>query len=477
MVAQNPIPEGQLGMPTTQLNIPTPAVQNNAAGGMQPSGTPTIAPPRAVPEGVSPTVPQGSPAPQAGSADEYTAGFPGMLPPGQPVEGMPPSEQGVDTGLWQGCEPDNGCAVCGGGYCQPPLWFTDQGARIINRSRARRVTLATETRVGLNSVGQLANIQADVFNTRNVNYDAAPGYYATIGRYLGRDSQDRDDFAEFSYWGMNTWSDAAFFTGSQVTPVTTDSQGNQTGYPLGRPISVGNLNSQFPTLVVGFNRANYENISVSSEMHNWELNLRLRPRGRPDQLILHPNGRWRHECQPGAFMSYLVGLRYMTIGDGFNWHTQGLIEDPTGTGSHFVSGDYNVKTENDLLGLQIGTDLIFRRCKWSWGVRAKVGPYINFARDVQEIRNQGNDPFGYIMFNDRFSTMKQKVALIGEVGFEANYKFTPTLTGRVGYDFMWISGLALAPEQLQFTDAPGNTINTNGSVFSQGLTMSLNWSW
>jgi hypothetical protein len=131
-----------------------------------------------------------------------------------------------------------------------------------------------------------------------------------------------------------------------------------------------------------------------------------------------------------------------------------------------------------MLGLQIGTDMIFRRCKWSWGVHAKVGPYIDFARSMQEIQTQGAfDPFAVFEFNDRFNTYKHKVALIGEVGFEANYKFTPSLTGRVAYDFMWVSGIALAPEQFQFTSTPEGTINTDGNIFSQGLTLGLEWSW
>jgi hypothetical protein len=208
----------------------------------------------------------------------------------------------------------------------------------------------------------------------------------------------------------------------------------------------------------------------------------MRPRGETDQLVLQPNGRWRRECRPGTYMSYLAGLRFMTIGDGFLWHMSGRVIDTSGLPGRspnvFTSGNYNVQTENDLFGFQFGGDMIFRRCKWNWGVHAKVGPYVNFARCLQEINNSGTgDPFGFVFFNDRFNAHRQKVALIGEVGFEANYKFTPTLTGRIAYDFMWINGLALAPEQLQFTTSPEATINTNGGIFSHGLTMGLDWSW
>jgi hypothetical protein len=406
---------------------------------------------------------------------EYTAGFPGMLPPGQ-TEGLAqPPVEGFESGLWDNCEPGNSCTVCGGGYCQPPLYYMDQGVRIINRSRPRPVTLGTHEILVPTQSGNVSFTVND-FNTRSVNYDVAPGYAVTIGRYLGRDSQDRDDFLEFSYWGMNTWTDSNYILGQLLT-TSSDA--------FGRPLTFGSVNSPFPFAVGGFNRAESQSITVSSEMHNFELNLRLRPRGRPDQLVLQPNGRWRRECTPGAYMSFLAGLRYMTIGDGFTWNTRGRVFDPGVTGNpnipaavRDVYGYYNVQTENDLLGLQIGTDLIFRRCKWSWGVRAKAGPYIDFARSMQEIKNDPfGDPFSTVWIDSRFNTVKHKVAFLGEVGFEANYKFTPTFTGRVGYDFMWITGIALAPEQLQFVAQPEGIINTNGSIFSHGLSMGLEWTW
>ena len=59
----------------------------------------------------------------------------------------------------------------------------------------------------------------------SLNYNIAPGYLATIGRYLGRDSMDRDDFLEFTYWGMNTWEDSHLIQTpfqNQFSVTTTD---------------------------------------------------------------------------------------------------------------------------------------------------------------------------------------------------------------------------------------------------------------
>ena len=37
-------------------------------------------------------------------------------------------------------------------------------------------------------------------------------------------------------------------------------------------------------------------------------------------------------------------------------------------------------------------------------------------------------------------------ALVGEIGFQATYKFRPNLMARAAWDFMWITGVALAPD-------------------------------
>ena len=35
----------------------------------------------------------------------------------------------------------------------------------------------------------------------------------TIGHYLGRDSNSRDEFIEFSYWGLNQWNESVSVDG------------------------------------------------------------------------------------------------------------------------------------------------------------------------------------------------------------------------------------------------------------------------
>jgi len=443
--------------------------------------------------------------------------YPGLVPSDQNPVAMPDNMAGVENGLWDGAEPGNCCAICGGGYCTPPCWYVEQGVEIMTHSRPRDagITYQGAYSYTYNSSGDIIASQyilSPFASTHDANYNIAPGYNATIGRYLGRDAMDRDDFLEFTYWGMNTWTAALTFdpgtglidgnsvsvvgqklynTGALNTPFLADSYSRYSGSPTRVP-------TYFQLGVVGFDSTEIHHFTMDSEMHNFELNLRLRPRGRPDQLVLNPDGRWQRECQPGTYLSYLVGLRYMTVGEGFHFQSRGSITrttlatyDPTTGAKTYqqqpedigyirdVSGAYDVLTENDLLGLQIGADLMFRRCKWAWGVRAKAGPYVNFARNVKDLYNDPQDVPSLAAFNNRFSERRQVAALIGEVGFEATYKFKPNLMGRAAYDFRWITGLALGSEQLSWSLDPGtnDTINTGGTIYSHGLTLDLEWFW
>ena len=80
-------------------------------------------------------------------------------------------------------------------------------------------------------------------------------------------------------------------------------------------------------------------------------------------------------------------------------------------------------------------------------------------------------------FDRQLDGRKHVASLIGETGFFATYKFRPNLSARVGYDFMWVTALALGPDQLQFTKQPVDEVNTNGMIFFHGVSMSMEWLW
>jgi hypothetical protein len=56
---------------------------------------------------------------------------------------------------------------------------------------------------------------------------------------------------------------------------------------------------------------------------------------------------------------------------------------------------------------------------------------------------------------------------------------TDWLAWRTGYNFFWLSGVAVPVDQLNTTDVLNNTatINTNGSVFLNGVQFGLESRW
>jgi len=391
--------------------------------------------------------------------------------------------RGNHNGLWDGAPVGPCCAICGGGSGCPPDWYMEQDVRILNRSRPRETGIGFEFATGKeNTIGD------QVLNSRTATPNISGAWGMTLGHYFARDTQNRDHFIEFSFWGLNNWHDEASFNGHRISVLNsagqkTSEQGDlYSGYSVVDILNTS-TNTQVTVLngtyMPGFDRADSQTTFYTSSTNNFEVNGRISPRSRADRLVLHPNGKWRRECQPGLYMSYLYGLRFMQINEAFRYHSEARIDtyDPeTGVliDSQENTGDYGIVTHNNLLGFQIGADMIFRQCRWTWGIRSKIGPYVNFCDQTSDIVSGPALAPDYVR---RLSWSKHGAALIGEVGFEATYKFRPNLVGRAAYDFTWVSGVALAPEQLQFDTQPANRINANGLALFNGLTLGLEWLW
>lgn len=373
----------------------------------------------------------------------------------------------IDNGLWEGAPAELGCSICGDGNCAPAEWYTEQNVRILNRSRPGRASMAYDLAYGYDALGNLR----EVMNTHSVTPDISATYGMTIGHHFARDTHNNDHFVEFSFWGMNNWTDSATVHGTRLS---SSGASSTTTY--------GSLNSQYSQVpggssLWGFNYADLQRIEYTSSTNNFEVNGRFTSRERADRLVLDPSGRWRKECRPGIHMTYLYGVRFLQINEGFRFHSESeidTIEDDVVTSEKHYTGDYDISTHNNLIGLQIGAEMMFHKCRWAWGVRSKVGPYVNFSDQVSDITaGRALDP-NYIR---RVAGSKHGASLIGEVGFEATYKFRPNLVGRAAYDFMWVTGVATAPGQLQFQPEPVNVVHNGSLAFFQGVTLGMEWLW
>ncbi|NUQ66471.1 MAG: BBP7 family outer membrane beta-barrel protein [Pirellulales bacterium] len=377
-------------------------------------------------------------------------------PWGPPPPGTPP------------CEPATTCCgICGQGSCNPPCWYLEQGVRILTRNRARHEGLV------FREVD--ANTHPELLSTKSDTFDIAPGYLAKLGRYIGRDACNNDRFVEVSFWGLNQWDVDAGASALHAISVEDNQDTPNLLYRFG-----GDLVTPFPEEVIGFQGADTVQVDYDHSVNNIELNYWVRPRARADRLVLQPNGRWVRQCQPGCYVSHVFGLRAMTIDDGFAMRSRGTVAFRQAAEPFQASGDYLIDAGNTLLGFQLGTDLVFRSCRWSWGGRFRVAPFINLAEQDSQIfadqLNATHDGLGPRVAVSRSADDEGAAAAI-ELGFMADYRLSPHCVVELGYDLMWVPGVALAPDQIDFNLNGLPDLNNNATLFYHGLTMSLEIAW
>jgi hypothetical protein len=444
-------------------------------------------PPGAMESAAAPLPPEMAAVPPVPLPDAVHAPGPGIPPP----TAAPGPAPGPVPGFPPGAPENSPCAADGGGYWCPPNWSWEEGVRVLTRSRTRRTNLSYE-------LLPTAPGQTDPITTKGLSFDVGAGYYTTISRYLGLDTSNRDRFFEFSYWGMNEWDDSRAMSGSLLSYDTGVHAGSLMSYFDTIVYSGGQystLNGRLSTenekiISDAFNHSLEHELYYRSHIHNFEANVRLQPRGRPDRLVLYPNGRWRREREPGCYISYLAGLRATMIDERFDFSSRGYTLDESRPTVDRVenSGLYRIATQNRLVGIQIGGDLMFRERLWEFGARYKLGPMLNFAEQTSEIMAEQTthytDGSSHSIPADAYRNAdKTEVAGMAEIGVEGLYRITPNLIFHAAYDWIFITNLSLAPEQVNYNiarqvdDYTSASINTNGHALYHGLTLSLEFLW
>ena len=401
------------------------------------------------------------------------------------------------------------CEKTGRGYCCPVNWYVDQRVRFLHHPKPRGTMVGEWGGVGQAYNGiELIDVftLADGMTTRSMSMAPAAGYEITIGHYLGRDSENRDCFVEFTYYGLNNWDqqygihqtnrptvEGIAFTGVEsVYPIAANLPPTQTE-------TFGNIYSVFDNRLAGFNRIDDLTERYASRFDNFEVNMRIRPRKRHDRLVLYQSGRWQRESQDGIFRSYLIGIRGISLDESYSLIGSGQVvvdeyaTDPITQTVTNTRGEYDIRTHNDMVGVQLGGDWVYRKGFAELGIRMKGGVFINFADQYSTVLSTGGlgDPMGdvelydvngpYTDVNNQYSEQRlarsRDVAGVAELGFTAGYQIRSNLVVRAAYDLMWISGVALAPEQINGRIGAPGRINRNGMMFMQSLSLGLELDW
>jgi hypothetical protein len=277
-----------------------------------------------------------------------------------------------------------------------------------------------------------------LLSTSDLDFNYEPGLRATVGmRHCGGRA------LEFSYFGLCQGDASAFAEGEFLT-FRGDVGGNV-----------------FPWM--DRVHANY-----SSWLHSFELNLPCCSGCCESDCGKGKGGDGGKGCGEVRCRSFewFGGFRYVNLGEKLNIVAQGAEEGE--------QGSYNLRTANHLYGAQLGARLRRWQGSFGWEATGKAGI---FGNDSQQRQTLTDFPSQTLRSESRSGG---GVAFVGEVNVSALVRLTDVWNIRTGYNVMWIEGLALAPDQLDFdfaTDPSGNQLRNGGGMFLHGVNVGLEARW
>jgi hypothetical protein len=164
--------------------------------------------------------------------------------------------------------------------------------------------------------------------------------------------------------------------------------------------------------------------------------------------------------------SWLAGFRFLELDESF------LI-----TADDFDTGrsQYSIDARNRLYGGQLGLrwDRHRRWCDWQANVKAGL-----FGNDAAQTQFVTDFPPGFEL-RPTTTANSGAVAFVSEASLALAVPLTETWSVRTAYNLLWLEGVALAPDQLDFNDTPtsGSDIDTSGGLFAQGISLGLAAQW
>jgi hypothetical protein len=230
-----------------------------------------------------------------------------------------------------------------------------------------------------------------------------------------------------TYWGLQQWS-----VGNTVY-----------GDPNNDTVLAFSPYLQLPTLLNGLD--NSLSYTYASQVENVELNA----------LFRLTNSDYWH-------LDWLWGARYFNLSDQF---TLRGIDD-----LNSAQEDLKYSTSNNLVGVQTGLQYVRGWGRFQWEAGVKAGLMVNIYR--QHGTDTASDPSGVPAGFTPFDVSANGSAIAGlfEFSLAARMRLTDELWLRLGYQFYDITGVALAPRQI-------NGFGHGGNVALDGLSIGLVYAW
>ncbi|MFO0948441.1 MAG: hypothetical protein U1D30_21385 [Planctomycetota bacterium] len=256
-------------------------------------------------------------------------------------------------------------------------------------------------------VGRVVDQNLNTIQTATTNEFGTcfePGMKVLMGFIL-----DSDTRVEVSYFGLNEW----FRRASLET-----SNENQ---PIASPYM------SYGILPAGPGATADQQYAFDSQVNNVELNLK----------------RFMFERGDYTF-STLAGFRWFNLQEAMIFNQSFVVapaDFPSATGESTT-----MFTHNHLVGLQIGGELLEDLGPLQLGVQGTAGAFANFGSMKLSNLALTNGPSTTIFDSSKQGT---EACALGQVSFTAEYMMFENVALRGGYDLLFISGLAFAPNQLE----------------------------
>lgn len=386
------------------------------------------------------------------------------LPPLEPEE-LLDDYQDSDDGCFEGSilgEPMQYLAPAyfesSGTWLKRGYWYTEVDYVLLNRGWDRKgLQIAFETTTGVVPTPDTPNIGGGlglVVGTNELRIRGQrPGAdglaRVKLGRFLFRDSFNRDHMTELAFYGGGDWTqstslEAATANGLQI------------------PTYIDRVNPSF-------NGARRLAFDYQSEMNSGEWNYLVRQRMSRDQMVLQPSGEWVRRAATTRTTSYLAGLRYLNQHERLDWDA---FEIPIAAGLD-EGGNYHVVTENNLLGVQGGGTVSLEAARWSLGVTGKMGAYWN------RINLDSNFQVGEttVVNSGVTNSREDDLSFIGEFQVTGKWHLRPNLSLRAGFEMLFVDSIAVAPYQLNFIPGGFTQIAAASDSVYMGTSLGVESYW
>lgn len=139
-------------------------------------------------------------------------------------------------------------------------------------------------------------------------------------------------------------------------------------------------------------------------------------------------------------------------------------------------GRYGVRTSSNLFGGQLGVRGRMQWCRWGFegGMKAAVASTNAY---------QAQDPIVDTVINDVYrpgrSARDSTVGGIFDINLTLLYRFNDDWRLRLGYNSIWLTGVALAPRQFDFSTDPmaGTSLVASQTLWLNGMNLGLERRW